>query len=171
MAKRRKGSGNKGSGAKRQRKVIDIENENELTATECAETVQEECEKVTSSDQQKISSNLAVSQEAGNLVKIQENSQDFDEILMSPKNGNRDQGTYQYQSDTVTADLDDTEEAEKNKSAMSKSFKKLSDNLEKAKKDLIQIREYVDHWKKLFDLAKREHNSLLKNDVVQKQTS
>ena len=54
---------------------------------------------------------------------------------------------------------------------MSKSFKKLSDNLEKAKKDLVQIREYVDHWKKLFDLAKREHNSLRKSDVVQKQNS
>ena len=80
--------------------MIDVENEDELTATESTTTVQEECEKVTPSDQQNISPNLAVSQEAGNLVKIQENSQDFDEILMSPKNGNRDQGT--YQSNTVT---------------------------------------------------------------------
>ena len=80
--------------------MIDVENEDELTATECTTTVQEECEKVTSSDQLNISSNLTVSQEAGNLVKIQENSQDFDEILMSPKNGNRDRGT--YHSNTVT---------------------------------------------------------------------
>ena len=88
------------TGAKRQRKVIDVENEYELTATESTTTVQEECVKVTPSDQQNISPNLAVSQEAGNLVKIQENSQDFDEILMSPKNGNRDQGT--YHCNTVT---------------------------------------------------------------------
>lgn len=59
----------------------------------------------------------------------------------------------------------EAEETKQSSNAISKSMKILSDNFEKVKKDLIQIREYVDHWKKQFDLAKREHSSLiLKND-------
>ena len=57
----------------------------------------------------------------------------------------------------------DQKEIEENRNAISKSVQKVADHLEKLKKDLVQIREYVDHWKTQFDLAKRDHSALLKS--------
>ena len=58
------------------------------------------------------------------------------------------------------ANAADAEETKASSSAISKSMKILSDNFEKVKKDLVHIREYVDHWRKQFDLVKREHSFL-----------
>ncbi|KAL5250366.1 hypothetical protein ACHWQZ_G016191 [Mnemiopsis leidyi] len=151
MAKRRRGSSRKDSGAKKPRSESGKEDETttpavpeqyiaNLTATDTGE--------IAPTEQQIVNCTLALSQTAGNLA----DSQDFDEILCA------NQGAH----------LDDLKEIEENKNAVSTSVQKMADHLEKLKKDLIQIREYVDHWKQQFEVVKRDHAALLKSEIMQK---
>ena len=52
------------------------------------------------------------------------------------------------------------------KNTSTELVKKLTASFDKVRRDLAQIRGYVDHWKTQFDVAKREHAVLLKSDNI-----